>query len=212
MIDTGDITDFGTPIEATLLNELASFKKPYLFVPGNHDSPAIIETMSSLPSVKVLDGHAIAVKDVNVFGKADPISKIEKVGPAADRDMKKMAAKAGREVAAMHDQPLIAALHDPRMTKKLVNRVPIVLQGHTHKPGIEEVGDTTFINPGTTGASGLRLLNNGHSQKQRYTVSLLYIDPQKKTLVAVDSIQVTGLEGEFVLKRKLVQKMGGAPL
>jgi putative phosphoesterase len=206
VIDTGDITDFGTPIEANLLNELASFQKPYLFIPGNHDSPAVVETMRSLPPVKVLDGQAIDIKGMKVFGKADPVSGVEKVKPVSGKEMKKLATKIKRQVDSMSRKPLIAAVHDPRMSKKLVNKVPIVLQGHTHKASIEEVGDTTFINPGTTGASGLRLFNNGQSQKQKYTVSLLYIDPGKRKLIAVDSIEVTGLEGEFVLKRRLVQK------
>ena len=212
VIDTGDVTDFGTPLEATLLNELASFKKPYLFVPGNHDSPAIVQTMRSLPEVKVLDGQAVDLEGVKIFGQADPISKVDRVKPASSKVMGRVAAKIAHEVGSMKRKPLIAAVHDPRMAKKLAGKVPIVLQGHTHKAGIEEAGKTTFINPGTTGASGLRVLNNGHSQQQKYTVSLLYIDPDKNKLIAVDSIEVTGLEGEFVLRRKLIQKMEGSAL
>ena len=205
VVDTGDITDFGTPIEAGLLSQLASFNRPYLYIPGNHDSPAVVDTMRSLPQVKILDDNMEEIKGIKVYGLADPMSTSTKVKPASNKQMKKLARQVARRVGSVSDKPLIVALHDPRMSAEVVSKVPIIQVGHTHKASIEEKGKTAIINPGTTGASGIRALNNNHTQELSFTVSLLYIDAREKKLIAVDSIQVTGLEGEFILKRKLVK-------
>ncbi|NLC77197.1 MAG: metallophosphoesterase, partial [Clostridia bacterium] len=45
VIDTGDLSDYGTALEGLLTGGLAELPVPYLFVPGNHDSPATVETL-----------------------------------------------------------------------------------------------------------------------------------------------------------------------
>jgi hypothetical protein len=39
VLDTGDLTTFGNPLEARIGELLGTIGVPYLFVPGNHDSP-----------------------------------------------------------------------------------------------------------------------------------------------------------------------------
>lgn len=56
IIDTGDISDFGTPLEALLLEQLNHIDIPYFFIPGNHDAPAIIDRMNQIPNVTVVNG------------------------------------------------------------------------------------------------------------------------------------------------------------
>ena len=44
VIDTGDLTDYGTAIETGLAGQIKTTKGvPYLFIPGNHDSPEVIQ-------------------------------------------------------------------------------------------------------------------------------------------------------------------------
>jgi len=42
VIDTGDLSDLGLPIENELSKGIAELKVPYLFVAGNHDSQATV--------------------------------------------------------------------------------------------------------------------------------------------------------------------------
>lgn len=204
VIDTGDITDFGSAIEASLLNQIKNFDRPYLYVPGNHDSPAVISVMKNLPKVTILDGQTVEVRGVPIYGLADPLSKTTEVEPASDKKMEALARKIEQQTASASPKPLIVAVHDGRMAERLIRKVPVVLEGHTHKPFVEEKGKTTIINAGTTGGAGIRLFRSKKPQRLNFTVSLLYIDPEEKRLIAVDSVEVTGLEGDFVLKRNLI--------
>lgn len=40
VLDTGDLTSFGLPIEASIIELIADLDIPYLWVPSNHDSAA----------------------------------------------------------------------------------------------------------------------------------------------------------------------------
>ena len=78
VIDTGDITDFGTPLEGELLRGLMDLQIPYLFVPGNHDSPEVAKELSGYPQVQVLTGGIVDVQGLRVLGQADPSSILAK--------------------------------------------------------------------------------------------------------------------------------------
>ncbi len=204
VIDTGDITDFGTPVEASLLNQLQNFNRSYIYIPGNHDSPAVINTMKELPNVTVLDGGTTNLQGILVYGKEDPSSMDITVESVPDPEMKKFTNKVEQQISSLKSKPLIVAVHDLRMAERVTGKIPIVLAGHTHKPGIEKKGKTIIINAGSTGATGIRVFQGDKPQKLNFTFSLLYIDPEQKKLIAVDSVEVTGLEGNFVLKRNLI--------
>jgi hypothetical protein len=58
VIDTGDITSFGTPLETAILERIPAFDLPYIFVRGNHDAPAVGDAIEALPNASVLEGEA----------------------------------------------------------------------------------------------------------------------------------------------------------
>jgi predicted phosphodiesterase len=204
VVDTGDITDFGTPIEASLLSQLRSFDRPYLYVPGNHDSPAVVSVMEDLPTVSVLDRQTIDINGVLVYGQADPRSRDSRVEPVSNAEMKKLATELERRLNQLPVEPLVVAVHDGRLAERVIGKVPIILRGHTHRAKVEKRAQSTVVDAGTTGATGIRLLQSEEPQKLNFTLSLLYIDPLEKKLIAVDSVEVTALEGDFVLKRNLI--------
>jgi predicted phosphodiesterase len=160
--------------------------------------------MADLPNITVLDGQTAEVNNILVFGLADPRSKDTNVEPAPNAEMKKLARKLEQRLARLPVQPLIVAVHDGRLAERIMGKVPVVLQGHTHRARVEKRGQTTVIDAGTTGATGIRLFQREQPQKLNFTLSLLYVDPQEKKLIAVDSVEVTALEGDFVLKRNLI--------
>ena len=46
VIDTGDITSFGTPVENLIASQIPGFGRPYVFVRGSHDSIALQEAVA----------------------------------------------------------------------------------------------------------------------------------------------------------------------
>src|SRR5207253_7984718 len=58
VLDTGDLTSFGTNVENQLiLADEASFRQPYVFVRGNHDTLALQDDHETIPGVVVLDAQ-----------------------------------------------------------------------------------------------------------------------------------------------------------
>ena len=77
----------------------------------------------------------------------------------------------------------------------------LVVAGHDHRIRMEE-GGRGFINPGTTGASGLRGL---YSEKGiSYSAAIVYLIPDFG-LVAVDMVKYNPVSQQFFLERKLLQ-------
>ena len=79
IVNTGDETEFGTSVELTptYLDQIADItaKVPMIWLAGNHDSPANIATMHSIPGVIVLGdkarhgtSYAVTAQSVDAFG------------------------------------------------------------------------------------------------------------------------------------------------
>jgi len=203
VIDTGDITDFGTPVETKLTEGISSLPVPYVYVPGNHDSSATASFMRKIKNVVFLDGKPVTVKGITILGMADPASASSEVAPANDAVMATFRLKVKRILESQPEKPLILAVHNPKAVRGLLGQVPIVLVGHTHKAGLTEKNGCVIDNAGTTGAAGLRTFQNEAGVP--YTLDLLNIDSSKKKLVAIDSLAVTGAEMEFRLERNLIK-------
>lgn len=206
IIDAGDITDFGTPLEASLLSRFRKNNIPYLYTPGNHDTSAVLSELAGLPDVTILDKRLVQEKDIYIYGAGDPVSKTAQFEPLSDKDMVKWASRLQKDVDSLSPQPLILVVHDKRMAEKVIGDIPVIIYGHTHKAATEQVDGTLLINPGTTGASGLRALQEEKQAMQLYTLSIIYVNSKSKRVTAIDSIQVTGLSGEFSLTRELIQQ------
>lgn len=203
VIDTGDITDFGTPVETRLIEGISNLPVPYVFIPGNHESPETVAFMKGVKNVTVLDGKMVDIRGITMIGFADPASAKPEPTPAGNNVMAAFRAQIISQLRAIHEKPLILAVHNPRAVKGLLGRVPVILVGHTHKAGLIEKGGFVENNAGTTGAAGLRTFQNEAGIP--YTLNILHIDRKQKKLVAIDSLEVTGAEREFRLERNLIK-------
>lgn len=203
VIDTGDITDFGTPVETKLTSGISTLSVPYVFVPGNHESSATVTLMRHVKNAVVLDGKPVTVKGITILGFADPASTSTQVAPVNDAAMAAFRRTVKKELDSQSQKPLILAVHNPKAVKGLLGQVPIILVGHTHHAELTEKDGCVIDNAGTTGAAGLRTFQNESGVP--YTLSLLHIDRSKKALVAIDSLAVTGSEMEFRLERNLIK-------
>ncbi|HEY0698886.1 MAG TPA: metallophosphoesterase, partial [Micromonospora sp.] len=72
VVDTGDITDWGSEPEASFVGSISLLKVPYVYIRGNHDSAATARLISEQPNAVVLNGEAATVAGVSIVGVPDP--------------------------------------------------------------------------------------------------------------------------------------------
>jgi len=204
IIDTGDVTDFGSPIEAEMAIRIEELGVPYFYIPGNHDSPASVKKLQEMSNVEVLDEAMGKNEGINIAGFADPVSRSSEIEPLSDEEMTEISVDIAKKLDSFEEEPFIVALHDERMSKQIIGKAPVILFGHTHRSSLKRIGDSVLINAGTTGAAGLRTFEV--KKGVPYTFHLLHIRKNPLSLIAVDSVKVMGLEREFILKRTLIEE------
>jgi predicted MPP superfamily phosphohydrolase len=72
VVDTGDITTWGTEVESSTLSRIKDVGVPYVFVRGNHDSKRTQQAVAQNPNAVVLDGDVREVKGIVFAGIGDP--------------------------------------------------------------------------------------------------------------------------------------------
>jgi predicted MPP superfamily phosphohydrolase len=198
VLDTGDLTSFGQPIEARIGQLLAGGHRPWLFVPGNHDSPEVRAVLGSVPNVVVLDQRARTVGDVSILGWGDPTftpGSLMTNEEARRRQVQEAPAVAARVEA---ESPDVLAVHNVDLATMATGHVPLVLSGHGHRRAERTVRGTLELQVGSTGATGL-----GSFLVQSdlpYEAEMLYF--RDRRAVAVDYIRFRTLGGDFEIQRQ----------
>ena len=216
VIDTGDITDWGTEPEASYVSAIGLLGVPYVYVRGNHDSPFTQDAIRRQPNAVVLDNGVTDVGGLRIAGIGDPRFTPDKTASDQPDDAVRAGLYlTGRELAATISggPPVdIAAVHDPAAADALAGTVPLVLAGHRHA---REVRDMPVVGPsrvpatllmveGSTGGAGLRGLET--EEPTPLQMSVLYLGPDH-LVDAYDEISVggTGL-AEITLQRHIVEE------
>jgi predicted phosphodiesterase len=227
IIDTGDITDWGSEPEDSYVSSIAALKVPYVFVRGNHDSPRTQAAVARQPNAKVLDGGTITVNGLTIAGIGDPEFTPDKSSPANAAGSQDKGVQAqinsGRLLAnsilEMQHRPDIALVHDPTAAVPLAGRVPLVLSGHLHKREVRRLDNpdgtkadaarSLLMVEGSTGGAGLRGLEG--KDPLPLALSVLYFDQKTHALQAYDDIAVGGTgQTEVTLQRHIVKDDKGA--
>ncbi|RIV40623.1 metallophosphoesterase [Micromonospora radicis] len=217
VIDTGDITDWGSEPEASYVGSISLLQKPYVYIRGNHDSPRTAAAVARQPNAIVLDNATTTVAGLTIAGIGDPRFTPDKsTSPAAGGLNPPTADElitTGETLAATvrsSPQPVnIALVHDPAAAGPLSGTCPLVLSGHTHRRQIEKLPEvpgqqpTTLMVQGSTGGAGLRGLEG--EEPTPLTMTVLYFD-QQKLLQAYDNITVGGTgQAQVNLERTVVE-------
>lgn len=205
VLDAGDLTDLGLPLELNLIEDIKKMEVPYVLAPGNHDSPELIGSLSSHPKIRVLDGSVLNVAGLAVLGS--PVPSAYRPAPGADSPAQEEAelrvqAEALADALDRAERSVdILMVHDPRVARRFLGRVPLVVCGHTHRVTVEGDRSSLLLNPGTTGASGIRGLQA--AEEVSYTAMVLQLDAAKRP-VGVNIITYRPREGSFRVEHRTV--------
>ena len=183
VVDTGDITTWGTDIESSTLSRIGQLGVPYVFVRGNHDSRSTQAAVARQPNAVALDGYVAEVAGLTFAGIGDPVftpSGEGGTGDAGDVDQVGRATEQLAGVVQDYDEhvdgdthvpqgpsPLVvgeptgrgvdvALIHDPSRLDSLFGEVPLVLAGHYHRRIVRlDDSGTRVMVEGSTGGAGL---------------------------------------------------------
>jgi predicted phosphodiesterase len=207
ILDTGDLTSFGLPVEGRLGDLVGAMQVPYLLVPGNHDSAGNRQALAAVPNVQLLDGTVGEVGGVRILGVADPAFTATNETSTDEAAAIKRAAAPG--VAARVDalRPDVLAVHDALLGEASQGHVPLIVAGHSHKSSAARKNGTLVLTVGSTGATGLGSFTVDTSSP--YEAELLHF--VGRDLVAVDRIDLHGVGGAFRVERQVVPPPGEAP-
>ncbi len=173
IVDTGDLTDFGTPLETGLVSRLRLFTIPYFFVAGNHDSPEIISFLRRLPNVRLLNNQVVDFKGLKILGSPDPGAASLSPEPPTPKAASQKIAEINGLLDALNTPPDLLAIHNYQIARSFIGRVPVILHGHDHRLRVSVEKGTAVIDAGTTGAAGIRGLQTVE-EGVPYSVALLY--------------------------------------
>ncbi len=217
VIDTGDINDWGSTVEASFVKPISSLKVPYVYIRGNHDSATTAEAVAKQPNAVVLEDQVKVVDGLTIAGIGDPRFTPDKSTRQSDTKSSHQTTNfvyaSGEQLAATirayHDPVDIALVHDPASAGALDGLVPLVLAGHLHHrevsemPAIPGEQTTRLMVEGSTGGAGLRGLEG--EQPTPLEMTVLYMD-ESHHLNAYDEITLGGTgQSQVTLERHTVK-------
>ena len=203
VMDTGDLTDWGTALETEIIGRIEKLKVPYLFVTGNHDSPEVLQKLKTVKNAVLIGPQEQTIHDLRIAGTGDLVADTYLATPASPRELQAYAEELSMTWATVEHRPDIFMVHNHIVAETLEPGLfPLVVYGHTHLWGLSERGTTVYSNAGTTGAAGIRGFQG--REPLPYSLSLLYFKRDQEGqlhLQAVDGVHVTGLGTSFSLQR-----------
>ncbi|HEY8448877.1 MAG TPA: metallophosphoesterase family protein [Bacillota bacterium] len=213
VIDAGDLTDWGTVFEARLLDGIERIPVPYVLVPGNHESPALLARLEALSNVRILWIGEIDVNGLHIAGMADPAAYLTSPAVSAG-DLRDAAAELRLFLEGLAAPPDVLVVHNPALVAtlpaRLTQEIPLLVSGHTHRHWIRRLRQSWWINPGTAGAAGLRGLEGS---RVPYSLMLVHLEQRDGRWhpIAVDRIQVSNFQTGFSVERHVLDRPARSP-
>lgn len=192
VVDTGDLPILGARFETRAFASLVDTTVPYVYVPGNHDSPASLEELQRL-GVTVLSSGTAEVEGLRIFPVPDPISRgfgVEPDGELVERIARTAFSQLDQAMRSGEETPELVAVHNPQMEEPFVGRVQVIVSGHTHKARMYVSEGTVRLNSGTLG--GMPYDPEATNRRPLpYSASVLYYTAERpRRLIAIDRIAV----------------------
>lgn len=201
VIDTGDLTSFGNPIESRIGRLIEGFPVPYVFVPGNHDSTANRTQLGRVEDLTLLDGNTTTVGGLDVLGWEDPtFTASNKTSTEEGNELREEEASLVAD-GVEEFTPDLLAVHDQRLAEESYGKVPLVISGHTHERDLRIEEGTVQLVVGSTGATGLGSFTI--EADVPYEAQVIYFRDGLPT--AVDYVSFRSLGSEFDIQRELLE-------
>lgn len=199
----GDFTDLGHPLEAQLLAGLKKFHCPLVGVTGNHDSRATVAALKTIPGLTLLDdGQTVKTGDLSITGFGDPAAKRGYTGSVntSPRQLNQLSRQISR-CLAHGGSPDILMVHNNDVGREAAGRVPLILDGHLHNSYVTTRRGSIIVNPGTTGAAGIRYFSA--REQPCYSAAVLHFTTgSRPRLKMVDTIKMQMPSGDFSITRE----------
>jgi predicted phosphodiesterase len=207
VLDTGDLTSFGSRVERAIIERIPEFGVPYLLVRGNHDSIDIGGQVQALAAAETLEAEAVDAAGLRVFGAAHPLFTPDR--PYGDDEVREAVAAAGRDlaerVATLSESPDIVLVHDGRMAEELAGDVPLVLSGHFHRFAARVLDGTIYLETASAGGGGLDTFIE--DQPPALAAEVLYLEGTPLRLVAVDRVALDPRTRQLTVERRLAESI-----
>ena len=218
VLDTGDITSFGTPAENVVTTFIPAFQRPYVFVRGSHDSIDLQRAIAGVPGAHVVDGNAVTVDGITIYGLGDPYFVEQRGAPQTDAAIEALVRSVGPrivdDVTALPTPPDIVAVHDDRMAEAAAGLVPFVASGHFHENSSTVRDGTLFLRVGTTGGAGPSGGFTAGGPQIPLSAEVLYFRPasggEPPTLLGWDVIEQDTGSGDLTVERHVVTQEFGS--
>ncbi len=197
---TGDITNFGTDLEAsTFINQIKP-KMPVYMVGGNHENSEAMKTFQKMGYI-VLAGVPVNVGNLSILGYSDPLA----MSYLIDSDSQKIKALSGDMASWWQNykiQPQVVVVHDIRQAEGIIEKAKkekislTVVFGHDHLTSIKKDGTVNLVGCGTAGASGFDEI--GRNPDSPYTFQVLdFSQGTNPKLLMVTTLSYEGQSGKL---------------
>jgi predicted phosphodiesterase len=210
VVDTGDLTSFATPVEDLIVSRIPEFGVPYVFTRGSHDSIALQAEVAHTSNGVVLDGRAVTIDGLTIYGLGHPAFTPARGVPVDDAAFARLARSVGPRIASDVDRlgdVDVIAVHDDRMAEAAAGHVPLVISGHFHETTARVIDGTLFLRIGTTGGSGAGIFRG---LDVPFTAEVLYFSrTASPRLLAYDVVTQDADSGSLTVQRTTIaQKFG----
>ncbi|MQB01544.1 MAG: hypothetical protein GEU78_14850 [Actinobacteria bacterium] len=196
-LDTGELSRLTQPLDREMRLGVEQVPAPYYFIPGNHDAPGLLSELGQADNVTIVDEDVVEVDGIEIMGWGDPTFSTRPV-PIEEKDEERLRVGEDEVLPEVSDEsPDILVVHDERLGLASVGEVPLILAGHTHGRGSQELDGTTILTVGSTGATGLKSLIV--EADRSYEAQVIYLSEGR--VASVDYVTLRGLRGDFQLER-----------
>jgi predicted phosphodiesterase len=226
LVFAGDLTDRGTPLEASLVQRIARMGRPTIVVGGNHDSDTLLKDLAGAGAI-VLTEHGrlrpdgshgpmiVRVGGLRFAGFDDPF--LRRAGQDYEDRFHEGLLIAAQEkfrrwYATIADKADVVVVHEPEVAAGVLedlrrdppNRPLVLLDGHTHRPFVQADPHLLELNGGTIGAGG-----TGNLADERANLSLAVLTYRLKPTplpLAVDQVSIDPGSGTSTARRLRVDR------
>ena len=190
VLDAGDVTDYGTVLEADLVAGIGQMGVPYVIAMGNHDSPVIREQLEPYSDVHFLTGSTVTVKGIPILGSSDPAAYGFSPSYPDKSVLEDQVHQLARGLLSSEVEPFFLVAHHPEVSRRFLGQVPVVVAGHTHRVTVKEEGGSLYLNPGSAGSSGIRGLDQMAGDEYAALLVHMVTDEEAEGRLSVGAVDI----------------------